>query len=171
MPREVVRSDAFIKATMRNHGTAVFRLAISQTGSKADAEDVYQDVFIALACCDTNFKDAEHLKAWLLRTTVNRCRDLSRSWWKRRGSSLETLTLDLPDKDANGEAANYEALWKAVRKLPERYRALVHLRYVEEMTCEQIADITDTNASTVRTRLSRAHQQLRTLLEESNETI
>ena len=138
---------------------------------KADAEDVYQDVFIALACCDTSFKDAEHLKAWLLRTTINRCRDLSRSWWKRRGSSLETLTLDLPDKDTNGEAANYEALWKAVRKLPERYRALVHLRYVEEMTCEQIADITDTNASTVRTRLSRAHQKLRTLLEESNETI
>lgn len=55
--------------------------------------------------------------------------------------------------------------------MPERYRALVHLRYVEEMTCEQIADITDTNASTVRTRLSRAHQKLRTLLEESNETI
>ena len=54
MPREVVRSDAFIKATMRTHGTAVFRLAISQTGSNADAEDVYQDVFIALACFVTS---------------------------------------------------------------------------------------------------------------------
>lgn len=171
MPREVVRSDAFIKAAMRNHGTAVFRLAISQTGSRADAEDVYQDVFIALACCDTDFKDAGHLKAWLLRTTINRCRDLSRSWWRRRGSSLEALALDLPDKDAKDDATNYEVLWKAVRRLPERYRALVHLRYVEEMTCEQIAGITGTNASTVRTRLSRAHQKLRALLEESNETI
>ena len=41
MPKEVVRSDAFIKMAMQSHGTAVFRLAISQTGSKADAEDVY----------------------------------------------------------------------------------------------------------------------------------
>lgn len=156
---------------MQNHGTAVFRLAISQTGSRADAEDVYQDVFITLACCDTDFNDGEHLKAWLLRTTINRCRDLSRSWWKRRGSSLEVLALDLPDRGAKDETANYEVLWKAVSKLPARYRALVHLRYVEEMTCEQIANVTDANPSTVRTRLSRAHQKLRALLEESDETI
>lgn len=171
MPKEVVRSDAFIKMAMQSHGTAVFRLAISQTGSKADAEDVYQDVFIALACCNVDFRNDDHLRAWLLRTTINRCRDLSRSWWRRRGSSLDALEIDPPYENAELTRASYKALWSAIRKLPDRYRALVHLRYVEEMSCEQIASVTSTNPSTVRTRLSRAHRKLRSLLEENNETI
>ena len=51
MARRVVRDDAFLRRAMRDHGAAVLRLALAQTGSRADAEDVYQDVFVALACC------------------------------------------------------------------------------------------------------------------------
>ena len=95
MPQRVVRDDAFLRRAMRDHGASVLRLALAQTGSRADAEDVYQDVFVALACSDTEFADADHLRAWLLRATLNRCRDLARSWWHRHAQSFDALGLEV----------------------------------------------------------------------------
>ena len=66
---------------MADWGDAVYRLALGQTRSKADAEDVYQDVFMRLYGDATEFTSSEHLKAWLLRVTINRCRDLAKSNW------------------------------------------------------------------------------------------
>ena len=63
--------EAFLKQAMADWGDAVYRLALGQTRSRADAEDVYQDVFLRLLDSDTAFESPEHLKAWLLRVTVN----------------------------------------------------------------------------------------------------
>ena len=65
-----LRPDAFIRQAMGAWGGSVWRLALAQTGSKEDAEDVYQDVFLRLAQSATEFSSQEHLKAWLLRVTV-----------------------------------------------------------------------------------------------------
>ena len=154
MTPRVVRDDAFLRQAMRAHGASVLRLAIAQTGSRADAEDVYQDVFVALACCDTAFGDEGHLRAWLLRTTLNRCRDLARSWWRRHAQSFDALGLEVAD-------AEKDELWAAVQRLPERYRAVIHLRYVEQMPADAIAAACGISESAVRTRLSRATQKLR----------
>ena len=70
--------EAFLRQAMADWGDAVYRLALGQTRSRADAEDVYQDVFLRLLDSGTAFESPEHLKAWLLRVTVNRCRDLER---------------------------------------------------------------------------------------------
>ena len=67
-----LRSDAFIRQAMAAWGGSVWRLALAQTGSKEDAEDVYQDVFLRLAQNTTEFSGQEHLKAWLLRVAVKR---------------------------------------------------------------------------------------------------
>ena len=172
MPKTVTRSDAFVRAAMREHGTSVLRLALSQTGSMADAEDVYQDVFVSLACGRASFESADHLHAWLLHVTLNRCRDLVRSWWHRKAQSLDALEFDLPDDSQSaGAPVDYAALWHAIRRLPKRDRALIHLRYVEEMSCVQISVVTGIKPSTVRTRLSRARQQLQTMLGEDDEAI
>lgn len=63
MSQRVVRDDAFLRRAMRDHGASVLRLALALTGSRADAEDVYQDVFVALACSDAEFADADHQRA------------------------------------------------------------------------------------------------------------
>ena len=63
MPKTVTRSDAFVRAAMQEHGASVLRLALSQTSSMADAEDVYQDVFVSLACSKASFENADHLRA------------------------------------------------------------------------------------------------------------
>ena len=73
---EHIRSNEFIENAMRRWGDTVLRLALSHTRSVSDAEDVFQDVFLRLLKNDTVFNDDEHLKAWLLRVTINRCLDL-----------------------------------------------------------------------------------------------
>ena len=169
MPRRVVRDDAFLSAAMRDHGASVLRLALSQTGTRADAEDVYQDVFMALACCDTVFASAEHLRAWLLRVTVNRCRELWRTPWRRRVESTEELAqLPAPDAPVEDEALaelRADPVWQALQALPEKLRVVALLHYVEEYTTEEIVRIVGSPPATVRTRLHRARKQMRETLE------
>lgn len=165
MVRRVVRDDAFLRRAMRDHGAVVLRLALAQNGSRADAEDVYQDVFVALACCETDFADDDHLRAWLLRSTTNRCHDLARSWWHRHAQSFDALALEVAQDDSDeGTAIAPAELWAAVQRLPERYRAVVHLRYVEQLPADKIAAACGISESAVRTRLSRATRKLRTYL-------
>ena len=98
--------EAFLKQAMADWGDAVYRLALGQTRSRADAEDVYQDVFLRLLDSGTAFESPEHLKAWLLRVTVNRCRDLARSGWKRRTVALDP-EWDAPDAAAHDDATRH----------------------------------------------------------------
>ena len=127
-----LRSDAFLLEAMDAWGDVVYRVALAQTGSPSDADDVFQDVFMRLLEHDTAFESDEHLKAWLLRVTVNRCRDLARLTWNRRTEGFTP----------------------------------VHLFYVEGYATEEIARITGCRPSTVRTRLHRAREQLRNMLED-----
>lgn len=154
--------EAFLKQAMADWGDAVYRLALGQTRSHADAEDVYQDVFLRLLDSGTAFESPEHLKAWLLRVTVNRCRDLARSGWKRR-----TVALD-PEWDAPDAAVRDDedaAVWDAVGQLPEQQRTAVHLHYVEGYSTEEIASVLDCRPATARTWLFRARARIRELLE------
>lgn len=193
--RAIVRDEAFLHRSMREFGPAVYGLALVQTGSYADAQDVYQDVFVRLATDETSFDldaadpavsaDAhEHLKAWLLRVAVNRCRDRARAPWARRTVSLEELLAPAGDSgpaDAHvdariGPAAfsdpadlvlerwEARAVWRAVDALKPALREVVYLRYCQELSCDEIARVTGSKPSTVRTRLQRARDQLRTLL-------
>jgi len=148
---------------MDNWGRTVFQLAFAHTASSADAEDVYQEVFIRLLKDTTPFKDDEHLKAWLLRVAINCCHDLSRLGWHRRVTTAEEM--EACDYEANTPSLEVmQELAEAMGKLPEDMRVAVHLYYYEGYTSEDIAQMLDTNASTVRTRLERARKQLKTLL-------
>ena len=144
---------------MATHGDTVYRLALCRMQNVADAEDVYQDVFLSLLRQSERDWDGEYLKAWLIRTTLNRCADLHRFRLRRPVLSLETL----PDM-AGTEDAEGAALWEAVARLPEKLRIPVHLHYGEGYSTEEIADMTGVPAATVRTRLHRARGKLKDLL-------
>ncbi|RDB62073.1 RNA polymerase subunit sigma-24 [Gordonibacter sp. 28C] len=147
---------------MADWGDAVYRLALSQTRSRADAEDVYQDVFLRLHNDATQFESSEHVKAWLLRVTVNRCRDLARSGWKRRTVALDP-EWDAPDTPARDDED--AAVWDAVGQLPEQQRTAVHLHYVEGYSTDEIARALDCRPATARTWLFRARARIKELLE------
>ena len=149
---------------MEQHGDAVYRLALCRLDSRADAEDVFQEVFLRLLRDTTDFRDAEHLKAWLLRVTVNCCNDLRRSAWFRRTAPLEAAPeIAAPMIDGHDE------LWHAVRALPDDLRTAVWLHYVEGYGTDEISAMTGCRPATVRTRLHRARKRLKLELEGTDD--
>ena len=156
-----------MERAMRAWGSTVYRLALNQTQSSHDADDVCQDVFLRLLKDATVFQDDEHLKAWLLHVAINCCRDLHRSAWKRRAE----LTDEIPDAEFE-DPCDEEAvralcdseLGRALGRLPGKMRLVLHLYYYEGYSTEEIAGLVHCAPATVRTRLRRARMQLGNLL-------
>ena len=142
---------------MRLHGDTVYRLALCRMQNTADAEDVYQDVFLRLFQQAADW-DGEHTKAWLIRATLNRCADLHRFRLRRPVLALEDIAGAAPADDSAAE------LWDAVARLPEKLRTAVHLYYAEGYATEEIAALLGVPPATVRTRLRRARLKLKDLL-------
>lgn len=159
-----LRSDEFLSDAMEQHGDAVYRLALCRLDSRADAEDVFQEVFLRLLRDTTVFRDTEHLKAWLLRVTVNCCNDLRRSAWFRR-----TAPLEAAPETAAPMLDGHDELWQAVRALPDDLRTAVWLHYVEGYGTDEIAAMTGCRPATVRTRLHRARKRLKLELEGTDD--
>lgn len=155
-----LRPDAFIRQAMGAWGGSVWRLALAQTGSKEDAEDVYQDVFLRLAQSATEFSSQEHLKAWLLRVAVNRCHDVARLRSRRPAVPLDSMPFE-PSDAGPLSPDEVRALWEAVGELPESMRVVIHLYYQEGYSGKEIAGLLGLEPSTVRTRLQRARAQLK----------
>lgn len=152
-------AEILLRNAMEHHGAAVYRLALCRMQSVQDAEDVYQDVFLRLLGQEASAWDGEHLRAWLLRCTVNRCHDLHRFRLRRPVLAL----ADLPETAAEADSGAAE-LWDAVAHLPEKLRVPIHLYYAEGYSTEEIAGLLDIPAATVRTRLRRARKRLKDLL-------
>jgi len=155
----MTEQELFLRNAMEAHGGSVYRLALCRLQNAADAEDVYQDVFLRLLGQPDRDWDGEHLKAWLLRATVNRCADLHRFRLRR-----PVLSLDEVPEMAEPADEEARALWDAVGRLPEKLRTVVHLHYAEGYQTEEIAAMLDIPAATVRTRLHRARTKLKDML-------
>lgn len=150
-----LRSDRFVWEAIQTWGDSVYRLALCRTHNPSDAEDVFQDVFLRLLTDPTEFESAEHLKAWLLRVTIHRSRDLITSAWFKKTTALDEL---LPAQEV---MADESGLWEAMAALPQKYATVLHLFYVEGYSTEEIAEITHLKPTTARTRLYRARQLLK----------
>ena len=142
----------------RAYRDTVFRLAVARLGSGPAAEDALQEVFVRYVKSAPVFLDEEHRKAWLIRTTVNYCRSLKRSAVEKR---TVPLTGDVAVKMKERSEVYY-----AVLKLPAESRTVIHLFYYEEYPVKEIAELLGVNEATVKSRLRRARQKLKTLLEQ-----
>ena len=156
-PRRVRSERRFSIPDQGEYGDTVYRLALCRTQSIPDAEDVYQDVFLALLRQQAEGWEAGRMKAWLIRTTLNRCTDLHRFRLRRPVLPLDEA-LTCPVDEAAAE------LWEAVGVLPEKLRTAVHLYYAEGYQAEEIAAMLGVPAATIRTRLRRAREKLKSVL-------
>ena len=139
------------------YGSMVYRLAMVYLGRPADAEDVTQEAFLRLLSKAPAFTDAEHEKRWLLRVTVNLCRDQLKGFWRKRAAALE-LEEPAPDPAALGVA-------QAIVALPEQYKAPIHLHYCEGYSVAEIGEILHLGQSAVKMRLKRGRELLKLELE------
>lgn len=143
----------------------LYRLALSHTQNREDAEDAVQDVFTKYIATSPRFTDIEHERAWLVRVTINRCHDLVRRGKIRTHESLDDIT-DLPSEEsAEG------GVMKTLSELPEKYRTAIALHYLEGFSVEEISRMLGISLSASKMRLSRGRELLKNLLtdEETND--
>ncbi|MCI8313591.1 MAG: RNA polymerase sigma factor [Lachnospiraceae bacterium] len=167
--------DSLYEKVILRNSEMVYRLAYSLVRTRADADDIYQEVFLRYMQKDPIFESVEHEKAWFLRVTINCSKNFWKSPWLQR-----RVAMDMEDMDETvakntelmyGEGEETSILIDIVKQLSRKYRVVIHLFYYEELSVEEIAKITKAKASTVRTRLTRARRQLKNLLNKNQEWI
>ena len=154
--------ERFIEMAMAEYGDTVLRVAASVTGNKADAEDVFSDVFFALYRQKYLVGTHDYLKAWLIRVTVNTAKNVRKSAWSKRRAAL---TESLADPEPNGSNDTLAAL----QQLKPRERAVIYLHYYEGYLFSEIARILNLREGAVRSAAARARTALKELLEEEKE--
>ncbi|MCD8118884.1 MAG: sigma-70 family RNA polymerase sigma factor [Lachnospiraceae bacterium] len=177
---------------VKTYGKTIYRCAWSYCRSNADAEDITQQVFLYYLQKKPVFHDEQHERAWFLRVTMNLSKNHLNSWWNRhtegfaeekpdensgdRGkrASVGNASPNPGHKDLNRssgtgspeEVAEGMELWELVCKLPENYRNVIFLYYMEGYSVKEISRILGQKGATVRTWMARARHMLKKMLEE-----
>lgn len=160
MQKQVDLKDEQIYVIKRN-SDMVYRLAYSQMKNSNDADDVYQEVFYRYLKKKPEFENSEHEKAWFIRVTLNCSKTLLTSFWKTRVGEFDD-NIQMPEADK-------EDLSYALKKLPKKYNAVLHLFYYEDMSTKQIAQTLDIKEGNVRMLLTRARRSLKEILEKEKQ--
>lgn len=163
-------TEAGIEHVIARYKNTVYGIALTHTPSKSDADDVFQEVFVAYWQGKPQLNSEEHRKAWLIRTTLNLCLKVTQSSWAKKA----VLTDEVPERsvdlsvDVPFETEQQEALYEAMRALSLPYRTAVQLFYFEDLPIARIAEILDEEQGAIKTRLSRARAELRKKLKAGN---
>jgi len=152
-------TDEAITEAIEKHADMVRRICYLYLRNQADVEDVFQEVFLKFLLNAHIFQDEQHQRAWLCRVTFNQCKDLCKSFWRKKVVSIEQMEIPF-------ESPEQGELIQAVLRLPSKYKELIYLHYYEDRTVVEIAEILQKNQNTVYTQLRRAKAQLKKNLGE-----
>jgi RNA polymerase sigma-70 factor (ECF subfamily) len=162
-----------LERLIQNYQAGVYRLALSILDDPADANEAAQDAFISAVNGLDSYQDFTTFKAWLYTITVNVCRSRL-----RKTNTLESLkntlriafrvqSQGLPSTEEQVIQNEKEtALWKAIGKLNDKHRIPLVLRYFNDLSVVEIAEILDTREGTIHSRLHFARERLRVELEK-----
>jgi len=136
------------------YGNMLYKLAAAQLNSKEDAYDAVQDVMLKIHVKNPRWESSEHLKAWLIRAVVNRCRD-----YNRRAKTVELSEVyGVPASDPD------YALQNALANLPQKYKSALYLHYYEGYKIREIAKILKVGESGIKKRLVKGREMLKEYL-------
>ena len=141
----LLRTNKELAEMYQRNINRVYKLCYIYLKNAIDAEDAVQSIFLKLLQSNVYFNDYEHEKAWFITTTKNHCKDILKSWWKRQRVDFETLP-DMASKDEDKQ--NIEIISKLLA-LPEKYRVVLHLYYLEDYSVKEIAKLLGRNESTI----------------------
>ena len=156
-----MRSEAEVNRAIELYADTVMRLCTVYLKNQADTEDIFQTVFIKYTFHPKEFESDEHEKAWLIRVTINACKDLLKSFFRSRVVPLEQVT-----EGGTEASADHSEVLEAVLALPKKYREVVYLHYYEGYTAPEISKILSRNTNTVYTLLHKAREILKQSLKE-----
>lgn len=144
----------------------VYRLALCQTKQKQYADDVTQEVFLRFFKYEKDFDSEEHVKAWLIRVTINCSKDIFlNSWFKKTAPLSEVKEVPVFDTEEKSD------LYYAVLDLPQKYKSVIHLFYYEDYSIKEIADCLGIKESTVKSQLHRGRELLKIKLKGEHQIV
>lgn len=156
--KEVFEFD--VDEAVKQYADMVYRLALMNTKNVQDAEGVFQDVFLKLLRYQKTITSEEHLKAWLIRVTLNQCKSRAVLAWNKRNVPLDSIA----ETGTVEEKEDYSEVYEAVKNLPPKYRQVIYLYYYDGYKINEIASILEKNEATIKTQLSRGRQLLNNAL-------
>ena len=142
-----------VEEIMDTYGNMLFRLCLIRLGNASDAEDAVQETMIKYLQNDLKFKDAEHQKAWLIRVASNKCKDILR--FKSKHSTVNIEEVNEFTKDYSGSD-----IISALMTLPDKYKTVLILHYVEGYSVNNIAKAIGRTSSAVKMRLQKGRKLL-----------
>ena len=154
-----MHSEQEVNRAIELYSDMIRKICMLHLKNYADTEDIFQTVFMKYLLHTAPFESEEHEKAWFIRVTVNACKDLLKSFFRRNAVPLEELSEQaaaLPEQDRE--------VLEAVLALPSKYKDVVYLHYYEGYSAAEIGRILNKNVNTVYTLLSRAREQLKQTL-------
>ncbi len=154
-----MRSEEETNQAIERYGDTVRRLCMIHLKNEADTQDIFQTVFLKYLLHDKPFESREHEKAWFIRVTLNACKDLLRSFFRRCTVPLEELT-----GQADQLTDQAREVLRSVLELPRKEREVVYLHYYEGYTAPEISQLLGKNVNTIYTNLARARAHLKQLL-------
>ncbi|MDR0326236.1 MAG: sigma-70 family RNA polymerase sigma factor [Oscillospiraceae bacterium] len=151
------KDERVMEDILRKYGDMVYRVALTHTPTREDAEDAAQEVFLIYARQRPEFHGGEHAKAWFLRVAIRVCGKLRLSA-KRRGASPLHENIPSSGGTVGGD------VWHAFMSLEKKYRTVVYLYYYERYSVREAAEALDITEFAVKKRLERARGKLREIL-------
>lgn len=146
---------------VRQYADMIYRIAIQNLKNPTDAQDIFQEVCMALLTKNAPLDDDAHIKNWLIRVTINKCTNFSKSLWQSRTESIsEHIDLTAPET---------KFVMEELDQLPTHYRNVIYLYYYEEYTVPEIAEMLGKSKNTINSQLQRARKKLKKLLEEGGQ--
>ncbi|WP_047981999.1 sigma-70 family RNA polymerase sigma factor [Ornithinibacillus contaminans] len=163
--------EAILEEIMIEHGNDLVRLAVNYVKDRETAKDMVQNTFIKCYENLDNFRYESSIKTWLYRITINQCKDYLKSWNYRKiqaknyienvgVSKLISTEETIIKMEESKEMKDY------IFSLPPKYREVLFLYYYKSLSISEIADITELKENTIKTRLKRAKERLKLLMEE-----
>ncbi|HBY71835.1 MAG TPA: RNA polymerase subunit sigma [Lachnospiraceae bacterium] len=158
-----------IENLIRQYGNDVLRTAYMYVKDSHTAEDIFQEVFIKVNQKLSTFEGNSSIKTWIIRITINTCKDYLKSAWNRKVIPMmeyqEDQIISDTDFDSVESQDTNDIIKTAVLSLPAKYKDVVLCVYYNEMTIAEAAIVLRVAEGTVKSRLSRARQKLKSALE------
>ena len=151
-----------LEQVMNRYKQTVYGLAVSHLNNRAEADDIFQEVFLTYHTKAPGFESEAALRTWLIRTTLNLCKRSNHSPWNSRVDKDPDAGVDIA---VQFRTQTENEVYAAVLSLDPKYRIPVYLFYFEGLNCSEIAKAVDATSAAVMMRLSRARKLLRERLE------
>lgn len=155
---EIYGTKNYIHYIIENYSDMLIRISYSYMKNLNDAEDVAQEVFVKLLEKQPKFESSRHEKAWLIRVSINLCKDKLKSSYFKSTTPLEEDFVDITNEDSE--------IIHAVLSLPLKYRSIILLYYYEDYSISEISNILNLKEATVGSQLSRGRKLLKSILKE-----